>query len=77
MKWTDESVKNYFRDHKQSALIEDGRDLVGALYRTEELSKAYLILFSKILDLGTKIKLSTGWWQIVDYEGFGILPLDK
>lgn len=72
MEWTEESVKVFFRDHKQNILIEDGRELLGALYRTESLNTAQLIVFSKILDLGTKIKLSTGWWQIVDHEGFGL-----
>lgn len=72
MDWSEQSVKEYFRDHKQDITLDDGRELVAALFRSEDRSKGELIVFSKILELGTKIKLSTGWWQVIDYQGFGL-----
>lgn len=72
MEWNEEAVKNFFRDHKQNILIEDGRELQGAIFRQEGVTQGQLIVYSKILELGTKIKLSTGWWQIINYEGYGL-----
>lgn len=70
--WDENSIKDFFRDHKQAILLEDGREIWAALFREEAASKGELIVFSKILELGTKLKLSTGWWQVVDHQGYGL-----
>lgn len=70
--WDEQIVKDYFRDNKQTIHLEDGREIYGALSREETDPKGELIVLSKILELGTKLKLSTGWWQIIDHQGYGL-----
>lgn len=72
LQWDENLVKDFFRDHKQSILLNDGREIYGALYRDENSKKGQLIVFSKILELGTTLKLSTGYWQVIDHQGFGL-----